>query len=203
MQDNHSLSDQEMQRKGRKVLLLMLIFFVVPIIVVIMMYRLNWTPSGLSIGQLVTPARLLNSPDGIQDHASKILKPTFWKEKWSIVYVAAECEKTCQAKLRNMRQLHVSLYKDIDRAQRVLITTTQNVSTIKSDFPDLIIINQPVVNVTKFSLQFDIDHENALMGNRLYLVDPLGHLMMSYPPKVPLGDVRKDVSRLLRYSWAG
>jgi hypothetical protein len=203
MQDNHSLSDQEMQRKGRKVLLLMLIFFVVPIIVVIMMYRLNWTPSGLSIGQLVTPARLLNSPDGIQDHALKPLNSNFWKEKWSIVYVAAECEKVCQTKLRDMRQLHVSLYKDIDRAQRVLITTSQDVSTIKSDFPDLIIINHPAVKVIKLSQQFDIDRENAVMGNRLYLVDPLGHLMMSYQPKVPLADVRKDVSRLLRYSWAG
>ncbi len=102
-----------------------------------------------------------------------------------------------------MRQLHVSLYKDIERAQRVLITTTPDVSSIKADYPDLIIINQPILSVTKLSQQFDINHESATSTNRLYLVDPLGHLMMSYSQAVPLADVRKDVSRLLRYSWAG
>lgn len=203
MQDNRPLSEQEMQRKGRKVFLLMLIFFIVPIIVVMMMYKLNWTPSGASIGELVTPARLLNNPVDIQDSATEELKPEFWQDKWSIVFVAETCEKTCLAKLHDMRQLHVSLYKDITRAQRVLITNTHDVTKMISDYPDLIIINQPAMSVAKLSLQFDINHESATTANRLYLVDPLGHLMMSYLPSVPLADVRKDVSRLLRYSWAG
>jgi hypothetical protein len=34
-------------------------------------------------------------------------------------------------------------------------------------------------------------------------VDSLGYLMMSYPASFPLADVRKDIIRLLRYSWAG
>ncbi len=203
MQDNRSLSEQEIQRRGRKVFILMLIFFVVPVIVVVMMYRLNWVPKGVSIGELVTPARLLNSPADLQDSRSTVLAPQFWKEKWSIVLVSADCQRACQDRLHDMRQLHASLYKDMDRAQRVLVTTTQDVTKIKADYPDLIIINQPVRSVTNLSQQFDIDRENATSGNRLYLVDPLGHLMMSYQPSVPLADVRKDVARLLRYSWAG
>lgn len=203
MQDNRPLSEQELQRKGRKVFVLMLIFFLVPVIVVIMMYRLNWVPHGTSIGELVTPARLLTDTTELQDHEAKALSPQFWKDKWSIVLIAADCQKTCLDKLHDMRQLHASLYKDMDRAQRVLITTTQDTSTIKADYPDLIIINQPTVSVTKLSQQFNIGQEEATIGNRLYVVDPLGHLMMSYKPSVPLTDVRKDISRLLRYSWAG
>lgn len=203
MQDNRQLTEQEMQRKGRKVFILMLIFFVVPIIVVIMMYRLNWKPTGVSVGELVRPARLLNSAVVLQDSEAKVLPPQFWKQKWSMVLVAGECQQACLAKLHDMRQLHVSLYKDIDRTQRVLITTTQDVSKIKSDYPDMIVINQPVANVTDFSQQFAVNSEDVTMTNRLYLVDPLGHLMMSYLPSVPLADVRKDVTRLLRYSWAG
>lgn len=203
MQDNRLLTEQEMQRKGRKVFILMLIFFVVPIIVVIMMYRLNWKPTGVSIGELVTPARLLNSSVVLQDSEAKVLPPQFWKQKWSIVLVAGDCQQQCLDKLHDMRQLHVSLYKDIDRTQRVLITTTQDVSKIKSDYPDLTVINQPRASVTDFSQQFAINNEDVTMSNRLYLVDPLGHLMMSYQPSVPLADVRKDITRLLRYSWAG
>jgi len=200
--DNHQ-SEQAIQHKGRKVLLLMLIFFVVPIVVVIMMYKLNWKPNGASLGELVTPARLLNASAELKNDQGLTLTATFWKEKWSMVYITGECKKTCLDKLHGMRQLHVSLYKDIARAQRVLITSTQDVTSIKHDYPDLIIINQPAENVVKFSQQFQIKSEVVNDSNRLYLVDPLGHLMMSYQPTIPLADVRKDVSRLLRFSWAG
>jgi cytochrome oxidase Cu insertion factor (SCO1/SenC/PrrC family) len=203
MQNTKQLTEKEMQQKGRKVFLLMLTFFIVPIVVVILMFKLNWKPSGASLGELVTPPRLLNTPTELKTNDAKQVMPQLWKEKWSIVYVAAECEKACLDKLHDMRQLHVSLYKDIERTQRVLITTAADVSQIKHAYPDLIVINQPVADVVNLSQQFQINGDNVTSGNRLYLVDPLGHLMMSYQPSVPLADVRKDVTRLLRYSWAG
>lgn len=196
-------TDLAMQRRGRKVFLLMLTFFVVPIIVVVLMFKFNWKPSGASTGELIKPPRLLVTPPQIRNDAGEILKPTFWKEKWSVVYVADQCDSTCMSKLRDMRQLHVSLYKDITRTQRVLITQQQDTSDIKSKYPDLIVINQPATEVASLTSQFQLDNEPSGKNNRLYLVDPLGHLMMSYKPTVPLADVRKDVTRLLRFSWAG
>jgi cytochrome oxidase Cu insertion factor (SCO1/SenC/PrrC family) len=203
MQNEIQITEQEMQCKGRKVFLLMLVFFIVPIIVVILMYKLNWKPSGTSLGELVNPPRLLTPPSELKSNDGSLLPAQLLKEKWSVVYIAGECEKDCLDKLHDMRQLHASLYKDSDRAQRILLTTTQDVTHIKHDYPDLIVINQPVSNVTKLSEQFQINGEDFTTSNRLYLVDPLGHLMMSYQPKVLLADVRKDVTRLLRYSWAG
>lgn len=203
MQNDIQLTEQELQRKGRKVFLLMLIFFIVPIIVVILMYKLNWKPNGDSLGELVSPPRLLDTSSELKRDDGSLLPAQFWKEKWSVVYVAGDCGKECLAKLHDMRQLHVSLYKDSDRAQRVLITSTLDVANIKHDYPDLIIINQPVSNIINFSEQFQVNGESATASNRLYLVDPLGHLMMSYQSKVLLSDVRKDITRLLRYSWAG
>ena len=203
MQNDSQLSEQAMQTKGRKVFVYMLIFFIVPIIVVIMMFQLNWKPNGASLGDLVTPPRLLSEVTQLKTDDSEALMPLFWKERWSIVYVAAECPKLCLDKLHDMRQLHVSLYKDMPRVQRVLITTMQDVSSIKQDYPDLIIINQPSEDVISLSKQFQLKDEDALSRNQLYLVDPLGHLMMSYQSAVLLADVRKDIIRLLRYSWAG
>ncbi|HSH53741.1 MAG TPA: hypothetical protein VK967_01830 [Methylotenera sp.] len=203
MQNDKQLSELEMQRRGRKVFMLMLTFFVVPIIVVILMYQFNWKPHGASSGELVKPPRLLNSSNDLKNNEGVVLKPEFWKEKWSVVYIADQCEKTCMDKLRDMRQLHVSLYKDITRTQRVLITNLQDVTEIKNKYPDLIVINQPLADVSKLTQQFQLNNETAAMSNRLYLVDPLGHLMMSYNANVPLANVRKDVTRLLRYSWAG
>lgn len=202
MLNEQQTAEQMMQAKGRMVFLLMLTFFVVPIIVVIMMYKLNWKPEGASAGELVKPAKLLQIPATLASNNAAQTSPLF-REKWSIVYLASDCEAACMQKLSDMRQLHVSLYKDIPRTQRVLLTNTQDTSEIKRLFPDLIVINQPDADVTNLMQQFSIDTQLPATSQHLYLVDPLGHLMMRYQPDVPLASVRKDVARLLRYSWAG
>jgi hypothetical protein len=203
MQNDNQLTELEKQRKGRLVLISMLIFFIVPLIVVMLMYKFSWMPNGVSVGELIRPARLLSTASELKNEQGVVLPSRFWKERWSIVYVAGECRKACLDKLHDMRQLHVSLYKDMPRAQRVLITTTQDTASIKRDYPNLVVINQPAENISNFAQQFQINDENISLSNRLYLVDPLGHLMMSYKPELPLVAVRKDVTRLLRFSWAG
>jgi len=203
MLNEQQTAEQMMQAKGRMVFLLMLTFFVVPIIVVILMYQLNWKPEGASAGELVKPPRLLQIPTALTSNQATPQNHLLWKEKWSIVYLAAACEATCMQKLSDMRQLHVSLYKDIPRTQRILLTNTQNITEIKRLFPDLIVVNQPSADVAQLMQQFSVNESQPATSQHLYLVDPLGHLMMRYESNVPLASVRKDVARLLRYSWAG
>lgn len=203
MQNDKQTLDLAQQRKGRIVLILMLTFFVVPLLVVMLMFKFNWMPHSESMGELVRPARLLNSEPALREANGQALPSDFWKSRWSIVYIADDCQAACLAKLHDMRQLHVSLYKDMPRAQRVLITRMQDITAIKRDYPDLIVLNQPADQVAAFSAQFKLANEDVATSQRLYLVDPLGHFMMSYQPALPLATVRKDVARLLRFSWAG
>ncbi len=203
MQNDKQTLDLVQQRKGRIVLILMLTFFVVPLLVVMLMFKFNWMPHSESMGELVRPARLLNSEPALREANGQALPSDFWKTRWSIVYIADDCQAACLAKLHDMRQLHVSLYKDMPRAQRVLITRMQDITAIKRDYPDLIVLNQPADQVAAFSAQFKLANEDVATSQRLYLVDPLGHFMMSYQPTLPLATVRKDVARLLRFSWAG
>ena len=184
-------------------LLCMLIFFITPIVAVIVMYKLDWRPKGESIGELVTPARLLAINSALITSDGSVAQPDLWKDKWSMVYVAANCEATCNDKLHTMRQLHVSLYKEMPRMQRVLITTTREISELKQRYPDMLILNQPTLEITALSDQFNINGESAISSDRIYLVDPLGNLMMSYTPATAPALIRKDITRLMKYSWAG
>ncbi|HEU4708742.1 MAG TPA: hypothetical protein VFS17_05460, partial [Methylophilaceae bacterium] len=68
---------------------------------------------------------------------------------------------------------------------------------------DLLIFNQPESEVSALRAQFDLTDTPAGSDNRIYLVDPLGNLMMSFPDSVSAADIRKDITRLLAYSWAG
>ncbi|MGZ8271367.1 MAG: SCO family protein [Methylophilus sp.] len=194
--------NKKQQRKGRIIFLMIAIFFVVPIFVVILMFKFNWKPTGQSAGELLRPARLLITPATLKDNHNHA-QTSFWGDKWSMVFVANQCEKVCSERLHDMRQIHVSTYKEIFRVQRVLITQQQDVTDIQKLYPDMMIINQSVHDIENLATQFNIRGENALYANRVYFVDPLGHIMMSYTPNIKAAYVRKDLMRLLKFSWAG
>ncbi|MGB4813333.1 MAG: hypothetical protein WBP13_12750 [Methylophilaceae bacterium] len=193
----------ERQRKGRWIFFSMLIFFIVPIIVVIGMYKYDWHPQGASVGALVTPAHSLQMPNNLKMSDGKSLNADIWIDKWSMVYVTTTCEEKCKTKLRNMRQIHVSLYKDIPRMQRVLITSQAEVSEILQIHPELLIVNQPADALNLLSEQFNEPNIQAISADKLYLVDPRGFLMMRYDAAVDPALIRKDIVRLMKYSWAG
>lgn len=190
------------QRRGRMIFLMMAIFFIVPIVVVVAMIKMDWRPGGQSLGDLVQPARLLQ-PDAQVADTQGMSQPKFWGDKWNMVYVANTCEQACLSKLHDMRQIHVSTYKDIIRVQRVLITHQADIQAIQTMYPDMLILNQSTASIDALAQQFNIQAEDARTANRIYFVDPLGHLMMSYVPTTPAANIRKDLVRLLKFSWAG
>lgn len=208
MQLDHQVSNNPLtvdsQKKGRFMVFSMIVFFLVPILVVILMVKFDWKPeTGNSLGQLVKPARLIVTPAELKTSDNQLVTSDFWKDKWSLVYVADHCEEACESKLHDMRQIHVSLYKDMARAQRVLITSQMNVAKYKIMYPELLVINQTDAARDNLSEQFNMPNEAATKTDRLYLVDALGHIMMSYPSAAKPANIRKDIAQLLRYSWAG
>lgn len=194
--------DTAQQRRGRMIFIMMAIFFIVPIVVVVMMIKFDWRPGGKSLGELVQPPRLLQTSPDLLDNKGNA-RPAFWGDKWNMVLVAEACEAECQNKLHDMRQIHVSTYKDIIRVQRVLITHQADVNKLVEMYPDMMILNGSAEGVSQLATQFNIKEENALQTNRIYFVDPLGHIMMSYPVTTPAANIRKDLVRLLKFSWAG
>jgi hypothetical protein len=97
--------------------------------------------------------------------------------------------------------VHTSINKDMDRVQRVLLVPSdinlQAYAGIQKKYPDLIILAGADAEMVKFSSEFDANKGNV------FLVDPLGNLMMSYPDKFDPKGLRSDLTRLLKNSWAG
>ena len=50
---------------------------------------------------------------------------------------------------------------------------------------------------------FVLDEQDPMRAGRVYLVDPLGNLMMSYQPEDEPSGMIKDLERLLKYSGLG
>ena len=194
------------QTKGRLVLVAMVVFFVAPLIMVMAMYRFDWHPKGQSYGDLIEPVVPIKLTEVFKDVKvadTTVESKLLWHDKWSAVILADKCEAICQTRLHDARQIHASLEKDMNRLQRILITNQQDLGDLQKQYPDLIILNQPSADVAALAKQFDVNGVPAFTSERVYMVDPLGNLMLSYSNQVKPVEMRKDWVRLLKYSWAG
>lgn len=213
--ENSVLQDSKLQNKGRWQLLGLLIFFACPILLVLMMVKFDWHPAIQTHGHLLSPAINIKLPSMLLAAQPPTIKPVlesaantpcpscrFWLDKWSMVIVADTCTAPCQTQLANIRQLHASLAKDIERMQRILILGSGDVTDLRKQYPDLRIVQLTEPASSEFRQQFyTAAPERAQAG--IYLVDPRGQLIMVFPPDLSPSLVRKDVTRLLRYAWAG
>lgn len=201
--------DPNAVRRGRRQLLLLAALFFVPLAVAFWMYYgpTGWRPSGnASKGDLIDPARplaalALTTAGGTQT------QPDFLRGKWSLVYVGdGLCDDRCRKALYLTRQSRIALNKDMDRVQRVFLVTGRccDRGFLAQEHPDLIVA------------RVDDDASAALLepfptyggipladGGRIFIVDPLGNLLMSYAPTAPDKALLTDMKKLLRLSHIG
>jgi hypothetical protein len=186
---------------GRKILLILAVIFVLPFTVAATLHLLNLKPSGHSYGNLVQPPKVIKFPT-LHDVEGKQFKPEQWLKKWSVVTIdTTGCADKCQADVHLLKQVNTSLNKDAHRVQRMLILPTEiNLEAVKNlqkQYPDLLILVGADAETVKFSNEFNITN------GHIYLIDPLGNLMMSYPKNLDPKGLRSDLTRLLKNSWAG
>lgn len=194
--------DQAQQRKGRMIFLLLAVFFTVPLLVVVAMIKFDWRPTGKSYGQLIQPpVSMAHTTHWVSDQQQSL--PAFWQDKWNIALIARECDAGCMQRLYDMRQIYVSLYKDMIRVQRVLITQQADTTAIRARYPDLLIINGEPDQVATLGSMLSGGGQNTLEAHRVYFIDPLGNVMMQYGPELEAKWIRKDLVKLLKASWAG
>lgn len=194
--------DPVQQRKGRMIFVLLAVFFTVPLVVVVAMIKLDWRPTGKSHGQLIQPpVSIAHATHWVNDRQQAM--PAFWQDKWNMVLIASECDPVCMQRLYDMRQIYVSLYKDMIRVQRVLITQQTDTTAIRARYPDLLIINGEVGQVAQLGSMLSSGDQNTLEARRVYFIDPLGNVMMQYGLDMEAKWIRKDLVKLLKASWAG
>ena len=192
--------------KNKLIVIIMTLIFIAPLVVVMLMYRYDWHPASYSYGELIKPIIKINVPDyfeNAKNYSKENIVTGLMRDKWSLVYLTNECKSVCENRLYELRQIHVSFDKDIPRVQRILITSDKNINKIQEKYPDLIILNSPLEEVAKLTLQFDTPKYKAINSENVYVVDPMSNLMMVYSNRIKPQEIRKDIIRLLKYSWAG
>ena len=155
-------------------------------------------PGTVNKGDLVDPVVALSDLALYERGAGESSQP--FAGDWFIVLLAPEsCDAQCERAMYLTRQVWIRLNKDAPRVQRVLLAG-RDVEYPASEHRDMRVFDLDPNALTRFS---DPARSELSGGERFYLVDPQGFLMMSYPLDFKPEMLNDDLKRLLRYSDAG
>lgn len=125
-----------------------------------------------------------------------------YKGKWVMLSVDdADCADACRKKLYEMRQLRLAQGKDMERIERVwLITDAQPIETMLMREYDGTRMLRASAEAVKGWLPTDA---GTAPSDHLYMIDPLGNLMMRFPKDADPNKIKKDLVKLLKASRIG
>ena len=199
---------EEIKKNNKLTIIFVVVMFLSPVF--LSWYVFNYTDflemRGMSNkGQLIDPPRPLGDLaliDPLKDDRKDSLFG-----KWTLIYVAATCDEACKENVYRMRQTHMSMDKHSLRVQKALLLIEQPISELKEmmvNFRGQQIINNELLDVDELLKKFQLNEaDKPLEAHRLYIIDPLGNLMMSYEPDANPRDIYKDLKKLLRGSRIG
>jgi len=195
------------RRQGRLLVVLALLFFA-PLGIAFYLYygHGTWHPGGrVNAGELIEPPRPLPSL-ALPLLDSGNTGPNFLKGKWTLMYVRfGRCDEDCRTRLYDTRQVRLALDRDMNRVQRVFIADGDccDAHFLQEQHPDLITIRASAAAAPLLALLPGQESVSATQAPRVYLIDPLGNLMMSYAADAKSKGMLEDMKRLLRLSSIG
>jgi hypothetical protein len=185
------------QQHGRRTLLLIAASFFVPIAVAAWMYYSgsSWRPAETTqLGDLITPPRLIPDTALAADDDTQRLHGS-----WNLLVLSgASCSSACNEAIDHVQRVRLSLGPKMSRVQTVYLPAAATAIPVnmQSDYP--------AMHILAPELSGDI---RSVVGDftegQVFLVDPLGNLMMQYEPDTEMAAIRKDLARLLNLSGIG
>jgi cytochrome oxidase Cu insertion factor (SCO1/SenC/PrrC family) len=194
-------------RRQRRILIGVALMFFAPLALSFYLYYgRDWHPGGrVNSGELIEPARplpLLSLPLLSVDPGHT--NPQFLKGKWTFLYVQrGRCDDECRTHLYDTRQVRLALDRDMNRVQRVFIGEGDccDLKELRAAHPDLVAVRAGPADESLLALL--PMREGAANSHRVYLIDPLGNLMMFYAADAKPKGMLEDMKRLLRLSSIG
>ena len=192
---------------------LIILICVAPVIFAMLAYyvpSLGLRPEGhTNYGTLIEPQRPM--PDSTALPLTTLEGQAFDLEslrgQWVLVSAdAAACPESCVRKLFILRNSHASQGKDVNRLSRVwfvldkgevsdqVLQAYQGTHMLRADPTQLAAFLAPEATPQE---------REAALKQPMWIIDPLGNLMMRYPDNADPESVRDDIRKLIRNSRIG
>ena len=200
------MTDQSQIRKtqfwNRLQMLMILVVFAAPVL-----GAFFYQPSAFNnYGDIYTPVRpvdnlLMKGSDGVVELDSL-------RRRWVFLVTASEtCAKACEDNILKMRQLRFMQNNNMTRIRTVFLHTQLPLEVSDELAKKYSPIENYQVAPTDYARWTQVlklsDVPDEAQRDRLYIIDPAGNLMMSYPASADPSLIKKDIKRLLKASQIG
>jgi hypothetical protein len=200
------------QSRGRWKLLMVLAVCASPLIFSYLTYYVIKPAGRTNFGALIDPRAHPMPALGATTLDGKPARLDEYKGKWVMLKVGpAACDAACKDQMFAIRQVRSMQGKDMERIERVwLINDAAPLETVlMRELDGMHMLRAPAAAVAAW-LPLE---QGATLENAIFLIDPLGNLMMRFPPVPPgateeqkvqhYGKIKKDIGKLLKASAIG
>lgn len=189
--------------------------FLLPLVIAFFAYYgSGWRPAGrVNHGVLITPARplppvtlprvsLALATGAPEPGGAAAAHGTPFRGKWSLVYIGnGACDSACRQALYVMRQTRLALNNDMTRLERVFLASGDCCARelLAREQAGLEVLDAAGPAGTALLREFPSPGRE----HSLFVVDPLGNLMMSYDARRDPHGLLGDLKKLLKLSHIG
>lgn len=183
---------------------IMIAIFAAPVIATWFFYlNPEYLPSGrTNKGEIIQPVLPLPATLALETPAGEAFDPGTLGGKWTLVYLGGgACDEVCLDRLIAMRQIRLALGESRLSVERLLILTDPTASALASDLETKLDgMHAVLADASGAAALFDSLGEGMAALDRIYILDPMGNLMMRYARDAAAQDTLDDMERLLKAS---
>lgn len=189
---------ESMRRRGRRTAIAILAICAAPTVAAWFAYFVRPPESRANYGELIEPHPI--SDPGMLRMGGGPFKLSQLRGKWVLLHIdSGACGEGCRKKLLYIRQVRLAQGKDAERVERVWL-----LSDAVTPDPALLGVHpgMHVVLATGSGIFAEFPVARTVADN-IYLIDPLGNLMLRFPQDPDPRRMVKDLARLLKASRIG
>lgn len=189
-------------KQGRIRMLLVLAVCAAPVIASYLTYFVIRPDTRSNYGQLVVPTRSLPDDLALTRLDGTPVTPRSLHGQWLLVTVGpSTCDAACDKRLFTQRQFREMLGRERDRVDKLWLITdsaplTPALAAAIAAKPEVTALRADPAATARWL----VPAPGQALADHLYIVDPMGELMMRLPPQPDPGKTKRDLERLLRAS---
>lgn len=188
-------------RTGRIKMILLFLVCAAPVIMSYFTYYVLKPQGRVNYGELLTPIRPLPSAP-LRQLDGRPFNLDSLKGKWVMLTMdGGACPEKCVEKLYKMRQVRATTGKDSDRIELAWLIDDE------AQLETQVIRAYDGVHMLRAGgapvLSTFTPAAGSAQHDHIYLVDPLGNLVLRFPKNAEPAKMKKDLERLLKYSGIG
>ena len=180
--------------------------FIAPVALAYIMFFFVDVRSFVNHGEILNPIVHISSFE-LKDENDENIPEEELTYKWRLIsFLGKDCTQQCETRLFDTRQIHTSLGKDQHRLSRMFVhlepAGDSLAKLIAETHPDVIHVNGNVDIIIK-ALGDNIRENVSITNNEIYIMDPMGNVMMRFTQDQPNKEFLYDLKKLLKASQIG